>query len=189
MKEVGRNVTISDDISKQNIKVLREISAEVLGQHSTIRNVNWSEIPTAQEASGYICATIPICGKDIEVTFNTYFLPKETTGYVEAKNLNREINNDFVIDFFKEYCNLIYGEYKRVFKHAGLSINQTLPESYIDNDHKFHTYAIESENHSIWQLTSTGGNLYVSLEFESIDKIAAQKLTKQEEPEEEICFL
>ena len=175
-------------MTKNGIDVLKEISAEVLGQHSSISDVTWGEIAKSHEENDYICAKIPISGQEIDVTFSTYFIPDDTVGYVEGKNLEKSINKEFVIDFFREYCNLIYGEYKRIFNNAGLEISQSLPESHVDKNHKFHSsHTNEEENHSFWKLLSAGGTLYIGLKFDQIG-LALEQLTRSA-PEEEIVFL
>ena len=172
-------------MSKNGIEVLKEISAEVLGQHSSISDVTWGEIAKSHKKNDYICAKIPISGQEIDVTFSTYFIPDDAIGYVEGKKLDKQISKDFVIDFFREYCNLIYGEYKRVFNNAGLEIDQSLPESYIDRNHKFHTSREHSaDNHSFWKLLSAGGTLYIGLKFDEIS-LGLENLTRSA-PEEEI---
>ena len=173
----------------KKIDILRDISAEVLGHHAKLNRVDWSEIAAKTECRDFICATIPMAGEKLELTFNTYFRFNEAKSFVESRHDKDFINSDFIVDFFREYCNLIYGEYKRTFDDIGHPLDQTLPESFIEENFQFSRDDNESSHREeYWELVSDKGRIYVGIEFDFDTKEGIAQLAKPKK-EMEIEFL
>jgi hypothetical protein len=109
--------------------VCKELSREVLKSHSQIREITISEYPAEFAIHGHLMGLTQISTDFAKIIFKNYFYTKDLAhiSSVTFKKNPQEMSQKQLIDFSKEYCNLMGGRIKSFFEINGCRGVQSLP--------------------------------------------------------------
>jgi hypothetical protein len=128
---------------------------------------------------GHWMTIIQLISDQFKVHFKNYFHTPDLAG-LSQKTFHKpkfEIGTTQIIDFSKEYCNLMAGEVKWFFSEQGFSVEQSLPMQMLSFDELFffrNEYFLLFERN--WRLKGKEGSVINSLRFEILDPEAFETL-------------
>lgn len=121
---------------------------------------------------GHWMSFILMSGKDVQVTFKSHFMSKDTRVLVAAA-LRKDIGaitHHMVMDFMREYCNLAAGEIKAQLQQNQVGIGLSLPLITRGFDEVVFSDRVDKKQIiDAWQVAWKGGHLVCSSVIEVLD--------------------
>ena len=127
-------------------------TAEVVSIRSEI-----SDLPYYQQL-----AHILVSGDGIEVNFKTHFMMEDARKYAALK-LKQDVVPDYlVIDYIKEFCNLVAGKVRTSLEDSGLMLGQSLPFAIQGFNEMFYPRNGGNSIVEAWTISASCGQLMCS---------------------------
>lgn len=104
---------------------------------------------------------ILVSGADLEVTFKTHFMEAAAAKLLMSK-LGSVSSTDQVVDFMKEFSNIVAGKTKTMLEAADFVVAQSLPFSIRGYNEIFYVEGGEGETFIAWGLAVDGIEIHCS---------------------------
>lgn len=154
-------------------KVSKELSAEVLKSHSQVREIKICEYKDEFAIHGHWMGLTQISTDFAKIIFKNYFYTRDLAhiSSVTFKKKPQEMSQKQIIDFDKEFCNLIGGRIKSFFEINGCRAVQSLPMVLNSFDD---IYFLKKERNKLfkffWTLNHINHRIINSLSIEITDE-------------------
>jgi len=159
--------------------IIRQKSESLLKSFGSVDPVRSSSPPSTFLVHGHRMTVILISSPVVRITFKAHFNEFESSGLIKTrlKSIKEPIPSEQVLDYFKEYCNVIAGAVKSELKTVGIDAGISLPLAARGFDELFFPTPDNKRTfENTWTIEHPFGNFRCSLFCQILDPSAFEKI-------------
>lgn len=154
----------------------REISSTSLRHLGRIDKVEIADLAEHPVVFAHWMSLILAGGKDIRVTFKTFFMTNDAVKIISSTNGFAKVPVSQSLDFIKEFCNLVLGGLKSFFAENEIKVGASLPIVTRGFDEVFFPPPVGEINIvDHWKLKTTNATIICSVVYEIFDAVKVHK--------------